>query len=185
MPTRIGPLETARLLLRPPVQADARRIYDAYGTDPEVTRYFMTVREAACLVIRAGAIGEGGELFILDMGQPIRILDLARELITLSGYRPEHEIQIVFSGLRPGEKLHERLWSDDETTEPTVHPQILAVRGRGPGDCQALHTLVDRLEEAAVRCDRDLVRTLLEETMSGERTGDGVSGSSPGRASPG
>ena len=78
-------------------------------THPEMRRYFMTIPEAAQLVLQAGAMGEGGEIFILDMGEPVRILDLAEEMITLTGLRPYDDIDIVFTGLRPGEKLFEEL----------------------------------------------------------------------------
>lgn len=136
----------------------------------EVTRYFMTVREAASLVIRAGAMGDGSEVFILDMGEPIRILDLARELIISSGYRPEVDIPIVFTGLRPGEKLHERLWSRSETIAPTSHPKILCVADRGPRLADAeLAALLPGLEAAADACDRTRLRALLEQAVAGYR----------------
>jgi FlaA1/EpsC-like NDP-sugar epimerase len=94
-------------------------------THPEMTRYFMTIPEAVQLVIRAGDLGSGrGELFVLEMGEPVRILDLARNMISLAGYRPEIDIAIEFTGPRPGEQLHERLLADDEHSEPTSSPRI-------------------------------------------------------------
>ena len=93
-------------------------------THPEMKRYFMTIPEASQLVMQAGAIGQGGEIFVLDMGSPVRIVDLARELIVRNGLRPEDEIEIRFTGIRPGEKLHEELTGDDEQTRPTAHAKI-------------------------------------------------------------
>jgi len=93
-------------------------------THPDMRRYFMTIPEAAQLVLQAGAMGEGGEIFILDMGDPVRILDLAIAMITLSGLKPFEEMDIVFTGLRPGEKLHEELELLGEEIAKTRHPKI-------------------------------------------------------------
>jgi len=98
-------------------------------THPEMTRYFMTIPEAASLVIQAGAIGGRGDVFVLDMGEPIRIVDLAKQMIRLSGKDPEHEVKIEIVGTRPGEKLNEELWGTGETAVPTVHPKIMRVSG--------------------------------------------------------
>ncbi|MCK5113652.1 MAG: polysaccharide biosynthesis protein, partial [Phycisphaerae bacterium] len=94
-------------------------------TDPEMTRYFMTIPEAAQLVLQAAANGQGGQIFLLDMGDPVKIVDLAKQMITLSGFRPNEDIDIVFSGVRPGEKLFEELRTEGEDLEPTVHPKIM------------------------------------------------------------
>ncbi|NLD24328.1 MAG: polysaccharide biosynthesis protein [Bacteroidales bacterium] len=96
-------------------------------THPEVTRYFMTIPEAVQLVIQAGALAQGGEVFILDMGEPVKIIDLAKDLIALSGYK-EGEIEIIFTGLRPGEKMYEELLLDVETVEKTSHDKIFICR---------------------------------------------------------
>jgi FlaA1/EpsC-like NDP-sugar epimerase len=96
-------------------------------TDPEMTRFFMTIPEAVALVIQAGAIGGRGRILVLDMGEPIRILDLARNMIRLSGKEPDVDVPISFIGARPGEKIHEELFADGETWKPTTHPKIVAL----------------------------------------------------------
>ncbi len=93
-------------------------------TDPEMERYFMTIPEAVQLVIQAGALGQGGEIFVLDMGEPVKIVDLARDMIILSGLKPEQDIKIEYTGLRPGEKLYEELFSDRENFAVTRHERI-------------------------------------------------------------
>jgi FlaA1/EpsC-like NDP-sugar epimerase len=90
-------------------------------TDPEMTRYFMTIPEAVQLIIRSGDLGRGGEVFVLEMGQPVRILELAENMIRLSG---QTDVQIEFVGTRPGEKLHEELWNTGEAVHPTTHSKI-------------------------------------------------------------
>jgi len=93
-------------------------------THPDMQRYFMTIAEAAYLVLEAGSIGRGGELLVLHMGDPIRVVDIARDMIHLSG---AGDIPIAFTGIRPGEKMIESLWEDGAVTRPTSHPDILAV----------------------------------------------------------
>ncbi len=96
-------------------------------THPDITRYFMTIHEAVYLVIQAAAMGNGGEIFLLNMGEPVRIVDLARSMIRLSGLEPEKDIPVEFTGLRPGEKLYEELYGQDEAINKTQHPQIFEV----------------------------------------------------------
>jgi FlaA1/EpsC-like NDP-sugar epimerase len=98
-------------------------------TDAEMTRFFMTIPEAVSLVVQAGSIGGRGDVFVLDMGDPVRIVDLARDMILLSGKEPDRDIAIEFVGARAGEKLHEELWADSETVSDTPHPKIRLVTG--------------------------------------------------------
>ncbi len=117
-------------------------------THPEMRRYFMTIAEAAQLVLQAAAMGAGGEVFVLDMGEPVRILDLARKMILLSGLQPDFDIRIEFTGMRPGEKLCEELSAYEEDTLPTAHSQIRVFTGKGVA------------REALSRCLEDLRDTV-------------------------
>jgi len=109
-------------------------------THPEVQRYFMSIPEAAQLVLQAGWMGQGGEIFVMDMGEPVKILDLARDMIRMSGFS-EEDIRIEFTGMRPGEKLYEELLADGETTQPTPHPKLRIARADGQPDAAWLQTL--------------------------------------------
>jgi FlaA1/EpsC-like NDP-sugar epimerase len=101
-------------------------------THPDITRYFMTIPEACELVLEAATMGEGGEVFVFDMGESVKIINLAKKMITLSGMRVDRDIEIKFTGLRPGEKLYEELLSTDENTLPTHHPKILIAKVNVP-----------------------------------------------------
>jgi FlaA1/EpsC-like NDP-sugar epimerase len=96
-------------------------------THPEMTRFFMTIPEAVSLIVQAGSIGRSGQVFVLDMGEPVSIVELARNMIRLSGKEPDRDVAIEFVGVRPGEKLHEELWGDGESVRATSQPKILAL----------------------------------------------------------
>ena len=128
-------------------------------THPELMRYFMTIPEAAQLVLEAGAIGASGDVIILDMGRPIRIVDLAEDLISLSGYKPYEEIAIDFVGLRPGEKLTEELELTGEEIASTQHPKILIGRVQRPSP--DFRDLLAELTRTSQSADSAAIRTLL------------------------
>jgi FlaA1/EpsC-like NDP-sugar epimerase len=133
-------------------------------THPEMRRYFMTIPEASQLVLQAGAMGKGGEIFILDMGEPVLIVDLAEDLIRLSGLRPNDDIEIKFTGMRPGEKLFEELSVEEEAAEKTLHSKVFVGKLNG----RPLEWLEDRfvaLEGACENADREGIRTLLTELV--------------------
>ena len=117
-------------------------------THPDIIRYFMTIPEACCLVMEASTLGNGGEIFVFDMGKPVKILDLARNMIRLAGYVPEKDIQIVFTGLRPGEKLYEELLNQKETTLPTSNDKIMIARVR-ESDYDSVSKDIDQLIETS------------------------------------
>ncbi len=121
-------------------------------TDPKMKRYFMTIPEASQLVLQAATMGQGGEIFVLDMGEPVRIVDLARELITLSGFRPGEDIEIKFTGARPGEKLFEELSIVGEDMQRTRHPKI-SIWKNIVTDRRTLRAAIDELVQVAARED--------------------------------
>jgi FlaA1/EpsC-like NDP-sugar epimerase len=156
-------------------------------THPEMRRYFMTIPEAAQLVLQAGAMGEGGEIFILDMGEPMRILDLAEEMITLTGLRPYVDMDIVFTGLRPGEKLFEELELSGEQIAKTRHPKIFIGRLNAypPEDvARALRFLEELARDGDGTAVRKFLNTLLPEASLGVRrtTRTGARKTDPGIA---
>lgn len=122
-------------------------------THPEITRYFMTIPEACELVLTAGIMGNGGEIYVFDMGEPVKIVDLAHRMIKLSGYQPNVDIKIVYSGLRPGEKLYEELLSDDTKNLPTSHEKIMISKDPTM-PFEAINTMTEELEECAKNHDK-------------------------------
>jgi FlaA1/EpsC-like NDP-sugar epimerase len=129
-------------------------------TDPEMTRYFMSIEEASQLILQTGAMGGGGEIFILKMGVPVKILNLAQDLIKLLGYEPEKEIKIQFTGLRPGEKLYEELITEGEGIVPTRHEKIMVLQGDGKPKHDMDELLVRLARMAAVHDSRGIKEVL-------------------------
>ncbi|MEC5394821.1 polysaccharide biosynthesis protein [Bergeyella sp. RCAD1439] len=119
-------------------------------THPEIVRYFMTIPEACELVLQAGTMGKGGEIYVFDMGQPVKIVDLARRMIKLSGLTPDTDIKIVYTGLRPGEKLYEELLSDNTKTLPTPHEKIMVSK-----DMPMSYEQINRLTEELIAVGQD------------------------------
>lgn len=128
-------------------------------THPDIIRFFMSIPEAAQLVLQAGHMGKGGEIFVMDMGEPIKIVDLARDIIRLSGFTDD-EIKITFTGLRPGEKLFEELLADDELTRPTPHPKLRIARAR-EADANWLEQIKAWIMQPGVQRD-EAVRSALQ-----------------------
>ncbi len=137
-------------------------------THPEMVRYFMTIPEASQLVLQASAQGSNGNIYILDMGEPVKIVDLARDLIKLSGFEPEVDIPIVFTGMRPGEKMFEELMTPEERGSETPHEKIFVARVQ-PFSGEALEDTIHRLQEAALQSDHLMIRRTLETFIDGCR----------------
>jgi FlaA1/EpsC-like NDP-sugar epimerase len=134
-------------------------------THPEMRRFFMTIPEAAQLVLQAAAMGQGGEIFALEMGEPVKIVDLARKMVLLSGLRPGRDIQIVYSGIRPGEKLYEELSAMEEETVPTRHSQIRIFSSRRTPEEEIQRSLRE-LRRAAEHRDTAAVLMCLKEAVA-------------------
>ncbi len=133
-------------------------------TDPEMTRYFMSIEEAAQLILQAGAMGTGGEIFILKMGSLVKIVNLAQDLIKLLGYEPEKDIKIKFTGLRPGEKLYEELITKGEGIVPTKHEKIMVLQGDNTPH-QEMVEVLSRLAKAATIHDARGIKAVLQEIL--------------------
>jgi len=133
-------------------------------THPDVTRFFMTIPEACQLILQTGAMGNGGEIFVLDMGTPIKIDDMAKDLIRLSGFEPNVDIKIAYIGLRPGEKLYEELITEGEGILPTSHEKIMVLKGV---DCnlKLLNGEIDDLARLAREQDGEKVKLKLKEIL--------------------
>jgi FlaA1/EpsC-like NDP-sugar epimerase len=133
-------------------------------THPDMRRYFMTIPEAVQLVLQAGAQGRGGELFMLDMGEPVRIVDLARDMIRLSGLEEGSDIAIEFTGIRPGEKLYEEMFFNDEIAEPTEHPKVLRARN-GRNDAVSDVAISHLIDAALGDTSEERLRTALKDLV--------------------
>jgi FlaA1/EpsC-like NDP-sugar epimerase len=152
-------------------------------THPEMKRYFMTIPEASQLVLQAGTMGEGGEIFILDMGSPVKIADLARDLITLSGLKPGEDIEIRYTGIRPGEKLFEELSVDAENAEKTRHPKIFVGRFR-PHAWDEVNRHLAGLSHAAAEGAPDRIREWLRAMVPEYRPDSASTLPPPGETEP-
>jgi FlaA1/EpsC-like NDP-sugar epimerase len=133
-------------------------------THPDVTRFFMTIPEACQLILQAGAMGNGGEIFILDMGTPIKIADMAKDLIRLSGFEPDVDIKIEYVGLRPGEKLYEELITEGENIVPTKHEKIMVLKGL-ECDSQLLNGKVNELAQLSREQEGNKIKFKLKEIV--------------------
>ena len=141
-------------------------------THPDMQRFFMTIPEAVHLVLQAASMGKGGELFVLKMGNQVRILDLAQDLIRLSGLEPGKDVEIVFTGVRPGEKLSEALWDEGIKYDPTAHPDIVNVIEEGALQGDALAATVRELVQLAGEGDSEAILGLLRERVPANRLGE-------------
>ena len=144
-------------------------------THPEVTRFFMSIKEAVLLVLQAASMGEGGEVFLLDMGEPVKILSMAEDLIRLAGKRPYEEIDIAFTGLRPGEKLYEELTMAGEIKTATLHPKISRITSAGP-DWNELHRGILDLHVYVEKCDINGTAETLKTMMPDYNPSDFLTG---------
>jgi FlaA1/EpsC-like NDP-sugar epimerase len=138
-------------------------------THPDMKRYFMTIPEAVHLVLQAASMGEDGETFVLNMGQQVRILDLAEDLIRLSGLEPGKDIEIVFTGIRSGEKISEDLWDANSSFRPTMHPEIFRLECPEPLSGDELNKSVDELISLSREGDTQAVLNLLDELIPGSK----------------
>jgi FlaA1/EpsC-like NDP-sugar epimerase len=134
-------------------------------THPDMERYFMTIPEAVNLVLQAAAMGQGSEVFLLNMGQQVKILDLAEDLIRLSGLEPGRDIEIVFTGVRAGEKLSEELWEDHSSFLPTDHPEIFRSQEDEQVDGQRLEGAINALQHLAEQGEREAIISMLDEII--------------------
>jgi FlaA1/EpsC-like NDP-sugar epimerase/dTDP-4-amino-4,6-dideoxygalactose transaminase len=135
-------------------------------TDPEMTRFFMTIPEAVRLVLQAGAMAEERRLFLLDMGEPVKIMDLARQMVRMSGLRPGRDIEIKVVGARPGERLHEQLYDENEMISPTWHPAIRSVSSHVPVKPESLFSELETLRVRCVDAGGAEVRRLLRDLLA-------------------
>jgi len=162
---RFGNVLGSRGSVIPVFQEQIKRGGPVTVTHEEMQRYFMVTSEAVLLVLQAGAMGQGGEVFVLNMGEPVRIVDLAREMIRLSGYEPDKDIPIVFTEPRPGEKFFEELLTAEEGTMATRHEKILVAKMNAQSSGELLQKQLKRLEALAEQNARDEIVCLLQELV--------------------
>ena len=147
--TRFGNVLGSNGSVIPRFQEQINRGGPVTVTHPDITRFFMTIPEACSLVLEAGTMGKGGEIFVFDMGQPVKIIDLAHKMIKLAGLTPDKDIQVEYTGLRPGEKLYEELLNKSEEVIPTHHKKIMISRGNNAGINNTINKNIDNLIELA------------------------------------
>jgi FlaA1/EpsC-like NDP-sugar epimerase len=174
---RFGNVLGSRGSLIPILEEQIQRGGPITVTDPAMERYFMTVTESVRLILKAASLGGGGEVFVLDMGDPVRIMDLAEALIRLSGLEPDVDVPIQFTGVRPGEKLKEEILMAEEGTDSTVFEKIHVARLGTEPDPENLARGVAQLEQAAVTGDAARIRALLQDTVTTYHPAPGVAGS--------
>ncbi|MCR4392690.1 MAG: polysaccharide biosynthesis protein [Candidatus Acetothermia bacterium] len=162
---RFGNVLGSRGSVVPLFRAQIRRGGPVTVTHPDMRRYFMTIPEAAQLVLQAGGLGENGAVYVLDMGEPIRIVDLAQDLIRLSGFEPDVDIRVEFTGVRPGEKLFEEILTAEEGTVASRHEKIYVARGNAPADAE-LEAKLATLLAAARSYDGNAIRRALKALVS-------------------
>jgi FlaA1/EpsC-like NDP-sugar epimerase len=161
---RFGNVLGSRGSVIPYFQKEIERGGPVTVTHRDIRRYFMTIPEAAGLVIQAGKMGSGGEILVLDMGEPVKIWDLATNMIRLAGLEPGRDVELLEVGLRPGEKLDEELVFEHEVCQRTAHPKIMCVRDEGAGTIELL-AAVEKLTDLAVRMDFSGIRKELRELV--------------------
>jgi FlaA1/EpsC-like NDP-sugar epimerase len=152
-------------------------------THPEIERYFMTIPEAVQLILQAGCMGKGGEIYVLDMGKPVKILRLAEKLIALSGKRPHEDIEIAFTGLRPGEKMSEELFNQGEESLRTIHSQIWMAISRPPNR-DSMVAAIEEIRNLVLRRDEKGLRRKFKELVPGYQSDEERSALAAGPASP-
>ena len=174
---RFGNVVGSRGSVIPTFQRQIRQGGPVTITHAEMTRYFMSIPEAVTLILQAGAMGSGGEVFVLDMGDPIKIVDVAKEMIRLHGLKPEIDIPIVYSGIRPGEKMYEELLTAKENLEPTAHSKIFKAKDHARYD--DIQQKVPLLEDMVVNPDPGVLRAYLKELVSSYHPNDVYSSGRP------
>ena len=176
MVVRFGNVLGSRGSIMPLFQKQIEKGWPVTITHPEMRRWFMTIPEACSLVLKAGGVGKNGNLYVLDMGEPIRICDLAEQMIRFYGFEPETDIKIEYTGLRPGERLDERLWSDEENPLETGYSRISRLDRKKPLSID----MADLIEKIRPICrfdsanpsayrNSELLRAILSEKFPGLR----------------